>query len=84
MTYSIAVTGPAQLPYPPFLGQHGGTSNNVNSPVCFAVFINDLLADLRANKKNNDIILSNVLAYADDIVLISDDENDLQPQTEVQ
>ncbi len=61
-----------------FKTQYGVRQGDVNSPVCFAVFINDLLADLRANKKNNDIILSNVLAYADDIVLISDDEIDLQ------
>ncbi len=61
-----------------FETKYGVRQGDVNSPVCFAVFINDLLSDLRTNQKPSDIILTNVLAYADDIVLISDDETDLQ------
>ncbi len=47
-------------------------------PTNFSIFINDLLTELRANKTDHDNISCNVLAYADDIVLISETEQDLQ------
>ncbi len=48
------------------------------SPTNFSIFINDLLTDLRRNKSDHDSVVCNVLAYADDIVLISETELDLQ------
>ncbi len=48
------------------------------SPTNFSVFVNDLLCDLQDNKKHSDFIIGNVFAYADDIVIVSDSEEDLQ------
>ncbi len=56
----------------------GTRQGDVISPNLFSVFINDLLKELRANKKDSDHILCNVFAYADDLVLVSESENDLQ------
>ncbi len=56
----------------------GTRQGDVISPALFSVYINDLLHELRANKKDSDHILCNVFAYADDIVIISDSEHDLQ------
>ena len=56
----------------------GTRQGDVISPNLFSVFINDLLTELRANKKDSDHILCNVFAYADDLVLVSDSEKDLQ------
>jgi len=51
------------------------------SPTLFCIFINDLAEDLKASNLGVEIdqgILINVLLYADDIVLIAKDEEDLQ------
>ncbi len=61
-----------------FPTKYGVRQGDVNSPLCFSVFLNDLLSELRAEKLENDIICTNVLAYADDIVLIADNEIELQ------
>ncbi len=50
------------------------------SPTCFISFINPLIGALKATEKGvklNDITIS-VLAYADDLVLLAENENDLQ------
>ncbi len=56
----------------------GTRQGDVISPNLFSVYINDLLVELRSSKKDSDHILCNVFAYADDLVLVSDSENDLQ------
>ncbi len=56
----------------------GTRQGDVISPNLFSIFINDLLVELRSKKKDSDHILCNVFAYADDIVIISDSEKDLQ------
>ena len=56
----------------------GVRQGDVLSPNLFSIYINDLLVELRAHKKESEIILTNVLAYADDIVLIAEDEQELQ------
>ena len=50
------------------------------SPLLFDLFINDLALHIEALGKGIDIDLENVsiLLYADDIVLLSDDEDNLQ------
>ncbi len=48
------------------------------SPTNFSIFINDLLVELRHEKLDSDILVSNVFAYADDLVIISESELDLQ------
>ncbi len=55
----------------------GTRQGDVISPNLFSVYINDLLNDLRGNKKDSDHILCNIFAYADDLVIISDSEEDL-------
>ncbi len=61
-----------------FPTKYGVRQGDVNSPVCFSVYLNDLLEELRLEKSQHDIIISNVLAYADDIVLIAHNEPELQ------
>ncbi len=48
------------------------------SPTNFSIFINDLLVELRDEKLDSDVLVSNVFAYADDLVIISESEMDLQ------
>ncbi len=61
-----------------FTTSFGTRQGDPISPTNFSVFINDLLTELRDSKNPNDNIICNVLAYADDIVLISETEHDLQ------
>ena len=68
-----------RLRSPDFFDTPFGTrQGDVISPNLFSVYINDLLDELRNSKKDSDHILCNVFAYADDLVLVSDSENDLQ------
>ena len=48
------------------------------SPTNFSIFINDLLVELRNEKLDSDVLISNVYAYADDLVIVSESEMDLQ------
>ncbi len=61
-----------------FATRFGTRQGDPISPTNFSIFINDLLIELRNNKSDQDNIISNVLAYADDLVLVSETENDLQ------
>ncbi len=56
----------------------GTRQGDVISPNLFSVYINDLLTELRNSMKDSDHIICNVFAYADDLVIISDSEEDLQ------
>ena len=59
------------------------------SPTLFAIFINDLARDIRSSgvgvelksapfNSSTEAEIVNILLYADDIVLLADNENDLQ------
>ena len=51
------------------------------SPTLFAIFINDLADEIKASKIGIDLdkdTLVNILLYADDIVILAKNENDLQ------
>ena len=62
---------------------YGTRQGDPISPTNFSIFINDLLTELRTEKSQNDSIICNVLAYADDLVLISESELDLQRLIEI-
>ncbi len=57
---------------------YGTRQGDPISPTNFSIFINDLLVELRNEKLDSDVLLSNVFAYADDLVIISESEMDLQ------
>ncbi len=61
-----------------FATTYGTRQGDPISPTNFSIYINDLLTELRTEKSRNDSIICNVLAYADDLVLISESEQDLQ------
>ena len=51
------------------------------SPTLFAIFINDLALEIKDSKiglKIDENLLVNILLYADDIVLLAENEQDLQ------
>ncbi len=63
-----------------FYTTNGCRQGDVTSPTAFSILINDLIKELKASGIGvnvNDLIIS-VLAYADDIVLISENPEQLQ------
>ncbi len=63
-----------------FESTQGSKQGDNLSPSCFSMYINPLLTELKSTGvgvKINDIVIS-VLAYADDLVLLAENENDLQ------
>ncbi len=63
-----------------FYTTNGCRQGDVTSPTAFSILINDLLKEVKASEigiKINDILL-NVLAYADDIVLLAESPEQLQ------
>ncbi len=64
-----------------FVTENGCRQGDVNSPTCFSLLINDLLKELNSCgigvKINSELIVS-VLAFADDIVLLAENPEDLQ------
>ena len=77
-TSSCVRLGPSAKSSDFFNTTFGTRQGDVISPNLFSVYINDLLTDLRNNMKESDHIICNVFAYADDLVIISDSEEDLQ------
>ena len=66
-----------------FVSTNGVLQGNNLSPTMFSIYINSLLLELRKNEigvcidtSNKELV--NVLAYADDIVLVAENEQDLQ------
>ncbi len=63
-----------------FYTNNGCRQGDVTSPTAFSILINDLLKEIKASEfgiKINDILL-NILAYADDIVLLAETPEQLQ------
>ena len=63
-----------------FYTTNGCRQGDVTSPTAFSILINDLLKEIKATQigiKINDLIL-NILAYADDIVLLAESPEQLQ------
>ena len=64
-----------------FTTENGCRQGDVTSPTAFSLLINDLLKELNSSdlgvKIDNDLIVS-VLAFADDIVLLAENAQDLQ------
>ncbi len=63
-----------------FYTMNGCRQGDVTSPTAFSILINDLIKEIRASKigvKVNDLIVG-VLAYADDIVLLAENPQQLQ------
>ncbi len=63
-----------------FYTVNGCRQGDVTSPTAFSILINDLIKEIKASNigvKINDLIL-NVLAYADDIVLLAESPEQLQ------
>ncbi len=64
-----------------FATENGCRQGDVTSPTAFSILINDLLKELNLSqlgvKINSDLIVS-VLAFADDIVLLAENAEDLQ------
>ena len=59
----------------------GVKQGDTMSPTLFAIYINDLAEELKQSEIGIDIdsgLIMNVLLYADDIVLLAQNENDLQ------
>ncbi len=63
-----------------FYTMNGCRQGDVTSPTAFSILINDLIKELKASKigvKINELIVC-VLAYADDIVLLAENPEELQ------